>query len=103
MPQLRPLRQTLQPPTPLRPIPFLSPIPIPMQLHQLPNRPRQSKNFLLGSTALAWLLTSAGLLAQAPDASGAQKPVFEEWVVVVLDGKTCGFGSTLTTKTDTAS
>jgi len=30
-------------------------------------------------------------------------PVFEEWVVVVLDGKTCGFGSTVTTETDTAS
>jgi hypothetical protein len=46
-------------------------------------------------------------LAQAPasDADsgkgGARKPVFEEWVIVVLHGKTCGFGSTLTTKTDT--
>ena len=27
-------------------------------------------------------------------------PVFEEWVVVVLDGKTCGYGSTVTTRTD---
>jgi hypothetical protein len=62
--------------------------------------------------ALAWLLTGASLFAQvsqasapSPDAgtNGAQKPVFEEWVVVVLDGKTCGFGSTVTTKTDSPS
>jgi len=56
-----------------------------------------------------WLLTTAGLLAQAPASaagptgSDTPKPVFEEWVVVVLDGKTCGFGSTVTTKTDSAS
>jgi hypothetical protein len=76
---------------------------------QLLNPSRRSKSFPFGSAALAWLLTSAGLIAQAPasdavsNTSGAQKPVFEEWVVVVLDGKPCGFGSTLTTKTDTAS
>ena len=73
-----------------------------MQLLHLPNQPRlrqRIKSFALGTTALAWLLTSAGLLAQAP----AAKPVFEEWVVVVLDGKTCGFGSTVTTETDTPS
>jgi len=58
--------------------------------------------------ALAWLLSAAAFLAPAPasDAGtgpgGAPKPVFEEWVVVVLDGKACGFGSTVTTKTDTA-
>jgi len=81
-----------------------------MPLHQLPNQPRHSKRsrtFLPGSAALAWLLTAPGLFAQAPapDADtgngGARKPVFEEWVVVVLHGKTCGFGSTVTTKTDT--
>ncbi len=73
-----------------------------MQLLHLPNQPRlrqRIKSSALGTTALAWLLTSAGLLAQAP----AAKPVFEEWVVVVLDGKTCGFGSTVTTETDTPS
>jgi hypothetical protein len=32
--------------------------------------------------------------------SDGTKPVFEEWVIVVLDGKTCGFGSTVTTKKD---
>jgi hypothetical protein len=56
-----------------------------------------------GSAALAWLLTASGL--PASDAGfgqgGAQKPVFEEWVVVAMNGKTCGFGSTLTTKTET--
>jgi hypothetical protein len=77
-----------------------------MQLHPIPKPPRRRKSFLPGSTALAWLLTAAGLLAQAPasDAgpggSGAAKPVFEEWVVVVLEGRTCGFGSTVTTKID---
>ena len=64
-----------------------------------------SRSFLPGSAALAWLLAAAGLPAPASDAdsgkSGARKPVFEEWVVVVLHGKTCGFGSTVTTKTDT--
>jgi hypothetical protein len=56
---------------------------------------------------LAWFLTAAGLFAQAPSSeagsggSASGKPIFEEWVVVVLDGKTCGFGSTVTTKTDT--
>jgi len=77
-----------------------------MPLHQLLNRSRRSR-FPSASAALAWLLTAHALFAQAPasDAdtgkTGARKPVFEEWVVVVLHGKTCGFGSTVTTKTDT--
>jgi hypothetical protein len=56
---------------------------------------------------LAWLLTATGLFGQAPasdadsNQDSAQKPIFEEWVTVALDGKTCGFGSTVTTKTDT--
>jgi hypothetical protein len=76
-----------------------------MQFLQLLHRPRLrpcGKSFPLGSAALVGLLTATGLLAQAPASdAGPQKPVFEEWVVVVLDGRTCGFGSTLTTKTDT--
>lgn len=74
-----------------------------MALHQLPDRPSRNKFLLPGSAALAWLLTAAGLLAQAPASSAgdARNPIFEEWVVVVLDGKTCGFGSTVTTKMDT--
>jgi Transglutaminase-like superfamily len=80
-----------------------------MQIHPLRLPPIRSKSFRPGPIVLVWLLSATGLLAQATasDAvagkSGAQKPVFEEWVVVVLGGKTCGFGSTVTTKTDTAS
>jgi hypothetical protein len=79
-----------------------------MQLQSLPDRLSRNKSFLPGAAALAWFLTAAGLFAQAPpseaDSGGgvAGKPVFEEWVVVVLDGKPCGFGSTVTTKTDTS-
>jgi hypothetical protein len=61
---------------------------------------------LPGSAALAWLIATAGLAAQAPASTGtggARKPLFEEWVVVELDGKTCGFGSTITTETNTPS
>jgi len=78
-----------------------------MQRHKFPRRFRRSRIFLPASAALAWLLTSAGVLAQAQaidaglNAGTAQNPIFEEWVIVVLDGKTCGFGSTVTTKTDT--
>ena len=78
-----------------------------MQLHPIPHRPRPNKvvrALLRASIALAWLLTATALPAQrvASDFSGPNgDPIFEEWVVVVLDGKTCGFGSTVTTKTDT--
>jgi hypothetical protein len=59
---------------------------------------------------LAWQVTATGLPAQSispaadTDSGGnpAVKPVFEEWVLIVLDGKQCGFGSTITTETDTA-
>lgn len=73
------------------------------------------KLFLLGTT-LTWLLTSAALVAQTPSATKAPlapppdpavsqtpKPVFEEWVAVVIDGKQCGFGSTITTEIPAAS
>ncbi len=36
-------------------------------------------------------------------ATAPGKPIFEEWVVVELDGHTCGYGSTVTTQTDTPS
>jgi len=78
-----------------------------MPLHQLPHRYRRHNLVPSPFAALAWLLTTAGLFAQAPDTgsgnTSARKALFEEWVVVVLDGKTCGFGSTVTTETDTAS
>ncbi|MCE0522491.1 MAG: transglutaminase-like domain-containing protein [Methylacidiphilales bacterium] len=78
-----------------------------MQLHPIPTRSRPSKSLLPASVAAAWLLTAAGLFGQALSSdtgsvkSDAPKPIFEEWVVVVLGGKTCGFGSTVTTETDT--
>ena len=54
---------------------------------------------------LAAFLISSSILAPAwgddsSSADAASKPVFEEWVLVVLDGKTCGYGSTVTTKAD---
>ncbi len=56
-------------------------------------------------------LLVAVLLGSAPGrpvfaaeaASNAPKPVFEEWALIVIDGKTCGFGSTITTENDTPS
>jgi hypothetical protein len=45
-----------------------------------------------------FLLTGFFAGARADDSSG--KPVFEEWVLVVLDSKTLGYGSTITTKVD---
>jgi hypothetical protein len=39
--------------------------------------------------------------AWAQQAAAPVKPTFEEWSIIMLDGKTCGFGSTITTPTDT--
>jgi hypothetical protein len=80
-----------------------------MLLRQHLNPSKRSKFLQSGSTALAWLLTTAMVPSQelAPDVgygkSSAPKSIFEEWVVVVMDGKTCGFGSTVTTRTNTPS
>jgi hypothetical protein len=52
---------------------------------------------------IAVLFVNGDLSAQTSGASPAKKPIFEEWVVVVLAGKTCGFGSTVTTQHDTPS
>jgi hypothetical protein len=62
---------------------------------------------LLAATAVGGFFPTT-LFAQTPTptsdgAATAQNPVFEEWIVVVLDGHTCGYGSTITTKTDTPS
>lgn len=51
--------------------------------------------------ALAGLLTLPGFIATAADSSAGQKPVFEEWVLVMLAGKPCGYGSTITTQIET--
>jgi hypothetical protein len=57
----------------------------------------------LSTAVFAGLLALTGAWGQTlpltPASTG--KPVFEEWVVLVLDGKQCGFGSTITTSVDT--
>ena len=79
-------------------------MPFPMPTLQRLVRSIHTKSVSPGYVALVWLLATVGLFAQAPGTDpSATKPIFEEWVVVVLDGKTCGFGSTVTTKIDTAS
>jgi hypothetical protein len=79
-----------------------------MQLPQHLDRHQRNNRLFWLASAMAWLLTLVALPAAqlsdanaASNAGSAQKPFFEEWVVVVLDGKTCGFGSTITTRTDT--
>jgi hypothetical protein len=82
-----------------------------MYLHLPPlrRRPRLHNKALslLAAATVVGLIAPARLIAQAPAAaldasnSNGQKPVFEEWVVVVLDGRTCGYGSTITTKNET--
>jgi len=57
-------------------------------------RPSRS-NASLFAALLLGALTSTGLWAEE------QKPVFEEWSILVIDGKQCGYGSTITTMTDT--
>jgi len=69
------------------------------------SRPKRSKRLLL-LAALALLPTLPdNLSAQTtiPANSGTGKPIFEEWVVIIMDDKPCGFGSTITTQTDTPS
>jgi hypothetical protein len=55
---------------------------------------------ILGAT-ISLAATTAFAAESVPN--GAPKPIFEEWVVVVLGGKTCGFGNTVTTKKETPS
>ena len=74
----------------------------------LPRHPRRiSKHGVgraCGLVVLAGLLLEPGVFAQAPaPASVAPKPVFEEWVLLVLDGKRCGYGMTQVTAVDTPS
>jgi hypothetical protein len=78
-----------------------------MPLRLAPNLPRLSRTGAFGVAAFAGLLASMGLPQVSAsetinDKSDARKPVFEEWVTVVLGGKTCGFASTITTRTDTS-
>lgn len=74
----------------------------PMQLLRL-----RTRFSAIGLAALTLLVPTTWLSAQesaaaTSTATEASKPIFEEWVVVVMRGRTCGFGSTVTTKTDTA-
>jgi hypothetical protein len=64
-------------------------------------RRRRRRSF--GAVALALALATVGGHAQNPAPADATEPVFEEWVVVVLDGKTCGYGMTTTKRVDTPS
>ena len=74
----------------------------------LPRHPRRIRKHGVGCAcgliALAGLLLTPGAFAQAPaPALAAAKPVFEEWVLLVLDGKRCGYGMTQVTAVDTPS
>jgi hypothetical protein len=69
-----------------------------------PRPPQASKHHpaAFALLALAGLLIPRGVMAQN-SAGTAVKPIFEEWVIVVLQGKTCGYGTTMTTPTATPS
>jgi hypothetical protein len=67
----------------------------------LPTR-RTSLRAFLATLAGTLALTGAWALPPVPSPAPAPKPVFEEWVVLVLDGRQCGFGSTITTSFDTS-
>jgi hypothetical protein len=71
---------------------------------RLPRRPRINSFF---APFAAWLLTFSALAAQeitpAPSLlDRAAGPIlFEEWSMIMLQGKPCGFDSTITTRLDT--
>jgi transglutaminase-like putative cysteine protease len=71
---------------------------MPRRLHRL----RAARISLLAWTALAGLAAAqATAPVEAPAAAPAAKPSFEEWTLLYLAGKTCGFGSTITTPVQT--
>jgi hypothetical protein len=72
-----------------------------MQLPRLRRRPPHKRRLSLGGGLFA--LAGWGILLAQDNAPAPAKPVFEEWVVVVLNGKTCGYGSTITTRIGTPS
>jgi hypothetical protein len=74
----------------------------------LPRHPRRIRKHGVGRAyglvVLAGLLLTPDAFAQAPArASAATKPLFEEWVLLILDGKRCGYGMTQVTAVDTPS
>ncbi len=66
-------------------------------------RPARTASLRLPLAVFAGLLALTGTWAQTipPTPTPTGKPVFEEWAVLMLDGKQCGFASTITTSVDT--
>jgi hypothetical protein len=71
---------------------------------------RQRRRPILKRRCSGWALVLAlafplipPLLSAQVSSAGNSKPLFEEWVLVVLDGKTCGYGMTVTTRVETPS
>src|ERR1700761_94887 len=74
---------------------MLPPLPMPL-LQRLPRR--LSKGLFLSAAALGLILPGPRAQAPPPPESDPNKPLFEEWVVILLDDKPCGFGSTITSR-----
>ena len=71
-------------------------------------RPRTKVFSYLLAACVGWILATAGVSAEEPGLAESEdrtpkNSIFDEWVVVVLDGRTCGYGNTVTTKTETPS
>jgi hypothetical protein len=71
-------------------------------------QPRPTVRSLFAAALLVYL-TEAGLHAQSlgsgipsPASGTPEKKIFEEWSIIVLDGRRCGFDSIVTTQIDTA-
>ena len=67
-----------------------------------PRPPRANNFFLLLPTVALWLLATArpeaqslGPIPPATAGQGASKKIFEEWALLLLDGKRCGYDSTV--------
>ena len=54
---------------------------------------------LLPLSSLLLLFAVPGLEAQSTAPTAPERKIFEEWSVLILDGKRCGFDSTITTQT----
>ncbi len=77
-------------------------------MHLPPRQTASRNNTILAAAALAWLFVPAGLWAQTnaaplavPPAPAGKNVIFEEWTAIIMEGKQCGSGHTLTTRIDT--